>query len=446
MREALFRAAQHGKWAAQEESVAQRQSERITRQVYERSGLPLAPPTRTAGSATRGPASGRTVLWPYPRGSSDIIDRANCADLFLRTSPEFRVVTEYGCDRDALAKADPAESILLFCPYEAVLPRLSVTPDNLLAVDGRPVDAVASELIVGFLMRAGLWPKPTRGVSFTHIPAIDRLRTRLVNGTGIALFKAAQMAHFERHRDDLSDLNATLPDGRIGWDRAEVLAASEEWFARGHTVVYRPFASSRGTAVSFLRPDGRLPRRRAVEEVLDAMEAAMADSYGQADPYPVTLSTFVGPRKLDGLACELRMFVVADPSTATMRAIPGVVCLTRAPFDEPDEPTRQTEDHRDLPLSDPDVLAALGIGSGELELLGLAAVRLWSAAVTAERAATGMALPFAFGSVDFLLTEDGRVAPIEMNGANVAAQACVHPLFFDSFGVAMRAALQDAAC
>jgi hypothetical protein len=439
MREALFRAAQHGKWAAQEESVAQRQSERITRQVYERSALPFATPARTPSAG--GPASGRTVLWPYPRGSSDIIDRANCADLFLRTSPEFRVVTDYGLDRDALAKADPAESILLFCPYEAVLPRLSVTPDNRLAVDGRPVDAVASELIVGFLMRAGLWPKPTRGVDFTHIPAIDRLRTRLVNGTGIALFKAAQMAHFQRQRDVLSDFDVTLPDGRIGWDRAEVVAASEEWFARGHSVVYRPFASSRGTAVSFLRPDGRLPRRHAVEEVLDAMEAAMADSYGQADPYPVTLSTFVAPRKLDGLACELRMFVVADPSTAAMRAIPGVACLTRAPFDES---TPATDDHRDLPLSDPDVLAALGIGSGELELLGRAAVRLWRAAVTAERAATGMALPFAFGSVDFLLTGDGRVAPIEMNGANVAAQACVHPLFLDCFGVAMRSALQDA--
>jgi hypothetical protein len=446
MREALFRAAQHGKWAAQEESVAQRQSERITRQVYERSAQPLAKPP--APARTNGPAQGSTLLWPYPRGASDIIDRANCADLFLRTNSGFRVVTEYGLNRGALAAADPAENIMLFCPFETVLPRLSVTSDNLLAVDGRPVDAVASEMIVGFLMRAGLWPKPARGVDFTHIPAIDRLRTRLVNGTGLALFKAAQMAHFQRHRDDLSGLGMTLPHGRVGWDRAEVLAASEEWFARGYSVVYRPFAASRGTAVSFLRPHGRRPRRRAVEDVLDAMEAAMADAYGHADPYPVTLSTFVASRKLDGLACELRMFVVSDPAATptgtAIRAIPGVVCLTPAPFAEPDEPARSTNGHRDLPLSDPDVLAALGIGAKELELLGQVAVMLWGRAVAAERAATGLALPFAFGSVDFLLTEDGRFAPIEMNGANVAAQSSVHPLFLDCFGVAMRSALEDA--
>jgi hypothetical protein len=435
MHEALVRAAQHGNWMANEESVARRQSERVTRQVYERSALPLAKPPAPAW--TGGSASpGSTLLWPYPRGSADIIDRANCADLFLRTHSRFRVVTEDGLDRGALAAADPAESIVLFCPFDAVLPRLSVTPDNMLAVDGRPVDAVASEMIVGFLMRAGLWPKPARGVDFTHIPAIDRLGTRLVNGTGLALFKAAQMAHFQRHRHDLSGLGTALPHGRTGWDRAEVLAASEEWLARGYAVVYRPFASSRGTAVSFLRPHSG---RSAVEDVLDAMEAAMADTYGHADPYPITLSTFVESRKIDGQVCELRMFVVADPSTEAIRAIPGMVCLTPVPFGE-----RAGSGHRELPLSDPDVLAALGLGAEQLELLGRFAVLLWSRAVTAERAATGMALPFAYGSVDFLITEDGRVAPFEMNGANVAAHSAVHPLFLDAFGVAMRAALEEA--
>jgi hypothetical protein len=142
------------------------------------------------------------------------------------------------------------------------------------------------------------------------------------------------------------------------------------------------------------------------------------------------------------------MFVVSDPAATptgtAIRAIPGVVCLTPAPFAEPDEPARSTNGHRDLPLSDPDVLAALGIGAKELELLGQVAVMLWGRAVAAERAATGLALPFAFGSVDFLLTEDGRFAPIEMNGANVAAQSSVHPLFLDCFGVAMRSALEDA--
>lgn len=459
MREALFRAAQHGTWEAHEESVAQGQSERITRLVYERGALPLpgspVPPKSPAPAPARAGGSappGRTLLWPYPRGASDIIDRANCADLFLRTNPRFRVVTEYGLDRGSLAAVDPAESVMLFCPFDAVLPRLSVTPDNLLAVDGRPVDAVASEMIVGFLMRAGLWPKPTGGTNLTHLPAIDRLRTRLVNGTGLALFKAAQMAHFQRHRRDLSDLGTTLPHGRVGWDRAAVRAASEDWFARGYTVVYRPFAASRGTAVSFLRPHGRRPRRRAVEDVLDAMEAAMAHAYGHADPYPVTLSTFVESRRIDGRVCELRVFVVADPSTAAVRAIPGTVCLTRAPFDDRDDDgdgdghgdgDGSTNGHRDLPLSDPDVLAVLGIGAEELLRLGRAAALLWSRAVAAERAASGLALPFAYGSVDFLVTGDGRFVPFEMNGANVGGHSCVHPLFVDAFGIAMRAALEE---
>ena len=61
-----------------------------------------------------------------------------------------------------------------------------------------------------------------------------------------------------------------------------------------------------------------------------------------------------------------------------------------------------------------------------------------------ERAASTMALPFAFGSVDFLVTGDGRVAPLEMNGANVGAHRAVHPLFHEAFGVAMRAALEAA--
>ncbi|MGA4992058.1 hypothetical protein [Nonomuraea bangladeshensis] len=457
MREALFRAAQHSSWVANEESVAQRQSERTTRQIYERSALPLPKPATqgwTGGSAS----PGVTLLWPYPRGSSDVIDRANCADLFLRAHPRFRIVTEYGLDRGALAETDPAENILLFCPFDAVLPRLSITADSLLTVDDRPVHAVASEMIMGYLMRAGLWPKPARGADFAHLPAIDRLRTGLVNGTGLALFKAAQMALFQRRRDSLSGLGVTMPQGRVAWDRAEAVAASEAWFAQGHGVVYRPFASSRGTAVSFLGPRGSQPRRRAVEEVLDAMEATMADTYGRADPYPITLSTFVESRKIDGRVCDLRMFVVADPQASALRAIPGAVGLAQIPFGERDELGTATcltnlnappdaeavPIPRELPLSDPDVLAVLGIGEKELELLGRVAVLLWSRAVTAERVTTGMALPFAYGSVDFLITETGRIAPIEMNGANVGSHTSVHPLFLDSFGLAMRAALEEA--
>jgi len=176
----------------------------------------------------------------------------------------------------------------------------------------------------------------------------------------------------------------------------------------------------------------------------------MADSYGRADPYPVTLSTFVESRRIDGHACELRIFVVADPATAAIRAIPGMVCLTRPPFGEragvgaglsASVNSVAVSGHRELPLSDPDVLSALGLSVDKLERLGRFAVLLWSRAIIAERAVTTMALPFAFGSVDFLVTDDGGVTPLEMNGANVGAQRAVHPLFLEAFGRAMRAAL-----
>jgi hypothetical protein len=151
------------------------------------------------------------------------------------------------------------------------------------------------------------------------------------------------------------------------------------------------------------------------------------------------------------------VFVVADPEAEAIRAIPGMVGLAQVPFGDRDEldtamcstnlnapaDEETVPGPRELPLSDPEVLSALGIGEKELEQLGRVAVTLWSRAVATERAATGIALPFAYGSVDFLVTEAGRIAPIEMNGANVGSHTSVHPLFLDSFGLAMRAALEE---
>jgi hypothetical protein len=42
----------------------------------------------------------------------------------------------------------------------------------------------------------------------------------------------------------------------------------------------------------------------------------------------------VESRKIDGRACELRMFVIADPSANAIRAIPGMVCPKQVPFGE----------------------------------------------------------------------------------------------------------------
>src|SRR5690242_4427109 len=112
---ALARVAAPARPVVSAESVAQYQSERITRRVYDRSALPFPKPPVPARPATRR----GTVLWPYPRGSADTIDRARCADLFLRAHPRFRMVTEDDLGR---AAAEPDQSMVLFCPFDAVLP------------------------------------------------------------------------------------------------------------------------------------------------------------------------------------------------------------------------------------------------------------------------------------------------------------------------------------
>src|SRR4051794_35710482 len=101
MHEALVRAVGDNGSATQQ-TVAPFQSERVTRRVYEASGCPLPTPSGTAWPGASA-SPGRTVLWPYPRGSADTIDRANCAELFPRAHPGFRVVTEDELNRGGLA-------------------------------------------------------------------------------------------------------------------------------------------------------------------------------------------------------------------------------------------------------------------------------------------------------------------------------------------------------
>src|SRR4051812_48984146 len=118
MHEGLARAVRDNGPATQP-TVAHFQSERVTRHIYETSGCPLPTPSRTAWPGASA-SPGRTLLWPYPRGSADTIDRANCAELFLRAHPGFRVVTEHELAGGALAAAAPSEDLILFCPFEAV--------------------------------------------------------------------------------------------------------------------------------------------------------------------------------------------------------------------------------------------------------------------------------------------------------------------------------------
>lgn len=450
MREALFRAAQLGAWLAIEESIGQRQSETITRHVFERSAYPCR--LAAVDALTGRPA---TIVWPYPRGSPDVIDRANCADQFLRMNPHFRVLTEYTLGDQRIALNNFSEDLLVFCPFDVAVPLMDHNAQGQLCLCNRPVTAVTSEMMVGYLARAGKAAHPVQQKSYACTPTIARIGTKFVNGTGITLFKAAQMALFDRHRQELSRLGVTSPGYRVVWNRQEAQAACGSWFAQDQTVVFRPFAASQGTGVSFVGPRGTSTRERAVDEVIDRMQNAMADKYGFSLPYPITLSTFVESKKIDGRINDLRIFVVADNNNHCLRAIPGMVRLAQVAFKDRDEvdigscatnlnapaDPDAMSGPRQIALTSQDVLAKLGLCGDDVVRMGKVATLLWGTAIEEEHTATGSALPFAYGSVDFVLTCDGLAVPIEMNGANVGSHASVHPTFLDAFGAGMCAAL-----
>ncbi|GAA2680213.1 hypothetical protein [Streptomyces lunalinharesii] len=452
MRESLFRAAQQGEWHTTEERVGQRQSPRRTREVWEGSWQRLEP-LQPSGP----PPDGAVVAWLYPRRTAAIIDRANCADRFLRADPQYRVVTEHFLDGDESPLSNREEKLLLFCPFDAAMDRLTCTEQGQLAVHGRRIDVVASEMTVGYLARAGHTPHPARPQEGTLAPRLDGFRTRFVNGTGITLLKAAQLALGAREHEALSRLGVAVPDFALAWTREEIREAVLPWLADRQGVVLRPFAASRGAGVTFLGPNDVLPRAQAIDRAVDELEHSVLRAYGQTAPYPVTVSPFVESMKLDGRVCDLRMFVTADPETSGLRALPGMVRTASQPFSIRGEfdaamcssSFSGTADHQaraglqSLPLTAPHVQAALRLTGEDLVRLGQAASLLWAAAVADARQRSDGPVPFAYGSVDFLLTDDGRAWPIEMNGANVGAHSCVHPLFVDAFPIAMCAALKD---
>ncbi|REF00898.1 hypothetical protein [Thermomonospora umbrina] len=461
MREALFRAAQRGSWAgSDEELVGGRQSEALTRRVWGRSWRPVPGPVRR-----RCPVPGGVVVWPYPRGSSATVDRANCADLFVRSRPGCRVMTEETFRDDKLDGAADGDRVVLFCPWDVLVPRMRCRDGGRLLVDDRPVAAVAGEAMAGVLARAGvLGCGARRGARALRVPGIDGGDTRFVNGTGIVLVKAAQPVLFEGARADLAELGAAPTPFRVAWDRGEVLAAADAFFGRGDGVVLRPAVSSHGAGVMFAGPDGPGGGRPAVEAALEAMRAAVP---AQADPFPVTVSTFVESRKVDGRVCDVRMFVVGgpaappdtpDPCAPTagaggrggwgLRSLPGPVRPAAAPFADRDRLDAATcltcagPGEGRMALTDPGVRGELGLDEAAVERLGRAATLLWARALAEQRALTGARPPFAYGSVDFLIDVDGRAVPVAMNGAGAGGHAGVHPLFGDAFAHGMSAALR----
>lgn len=440
MREALFRAAQQGGYFTDEDTVGRFQDAGLTERVLTGSLMPVPP-------AKADPPDGAAlIVWPYPRGTMHIIDRANCADHFLRANPGFQLLTESTMDGSW-----PAGPVLLFTPFDTILPRLRRDGAGHLTLSGRRVTALVNELSLAHLVRHGVLAADSVSAG-GYRPIVPPPRTHLINGTQLTLFKARQLRHVADLADRLAPLGvAPLPYASSA-SRAEAVAAVVALGASGNAVVVRPFGASQGTGVAVIARDADAG---AVETELSRVDGAITGKYGAAGAYPVTITPFVESRKIDGAVSDVRMFVVYDADAGGLRALPGMVRRAARPF-HPDRLTTTSAltnfsgtvsdgdlpGPRVLPTTRADVLDQLGLSPDALVDLGRAASILWACAVQSEAAERDAPVPFSYGSVDFLIRQsDGRAVPIEMNGANVGEHPTVAVHRLDLFAEATTAAL-----
>lgn len=450
MREALFRAAQQGAYFTDEETVGRWQDDRLTDRVL--TGSFVALPTAVVAAMPGNPF----IVWPYPRGTVHIIDRANCADHFLRTNPDYQLVTEAGMGHPARVPAGP---VLLFAPFDAIMPAIRLDREGYLVFAGRRVSVLVNELSLAHLVRHGALARIARPPVAGYDPIVAPPRTHLVNGTQITLFKARQMRHVADLAEQLAPLGVDTLPYVSSPDRADAIEAVVTLSGPRGGVVVRPFGASQGTGVSVVGPlSGHTAAREAAAAALERLEAAVASKYGAAGAYPVTITPFVESRKIRGSLTDLRMFVVHDPRGG-LRAVPGMVRRAQTPFRRDQPLTAATAltkvsgglgglgndvAPRVYPATRAGVLRQLGLSPDALVRLGLAASTIWVAAIEAEQAARGTPVPFCYGSVDFLVrADDGRAVPIEMNGANVGEHPSVAVRRLELFAEATTATLAD---
>lgn len=451
MREALFRVAQTGGFYRLEDTVGRYQDPALTGQVHARSfrSLDLDPPPPAAGP--------RLIVWPHPVGTSDLIDRANCADTWLRNEPEFDLLTSQRlADEPEAARDSAGRDTLLFADFDTVLAGIGLDEDEwrrgIIRWHGRPVTALLDELTLGHILRRhGRGPDLLR--HFAERPAADR--TRVLNGTTIALYKAAQHAHMANLAGPLAELGVRPVPYSAAHGRDEAVNAMCRLLAEYDGVVVRPFAASQGAGVSFLRDPGR-GRADACAALLTRLEESVRAEYRADGGYPVTLTPWYPTRRILGRVTDLRMFVVYDSLTGGVHALPGVVRCARTPLSPGDALTsgnactslgtppdeRALDERRMYPATSPETLELLGITPQTLIDLGQAATLMWSQAV---KGASG----FAYGSVDFGLLDTsantgastgagaggGRAEAVAfgMKGNNVGMHPSVHPRYLSRF-------------
>lgn len=450
MREALFRVAQTGGFYRLEDTVGRYQNPELTYLVYERSFRPLNLDTPAGGA---GPS---LIVWPHPAGTSDLVDRANCADAFLRNEPEFDLLTSQRlADEPHAWKATADRDTLLFADFDTVLAGIGFHEDEwrhgILRWHGRQITALLNELTLGHILRRhGYGPQMLR--RFAEQPAAGR--TRVLNGTTIALSKTAQHAHMAAHAEALAELGVRAGQYAAADSRDDAVEAMCHLLAEHEAVVVRPFAASQGTGVSFLRDPGQ-GRADACVALLTRMEESVRAKYRSEGGYPVTLTPWYSTRRILGRVTDLRVFVVRDPLTGGLHALPGVLRCAQKPLasgdalDSGNACTNLNTPPDDAALNAPrmypstseETLKLLGVTRQTLIDLGRAATLLWSEAL---RGASG----FAYGSVDFGLLESssGRAEAVafEMNGNNVGMHPSVHPRYLGRFADATSEGLRPS--
>jgi hypothetical protein len=454
VREALFRAAQRGAYFPSEEPVGQYQDRGLSTRCYNGSFTPLDMPHQDRSS---GPA---LIVWPYPAGTADCIDRANCADIFVRGNHEYRIVTELGLESGTFGDlTHNTDNLLVFVSFEALLPELAINDVGELQFRGRRCDAMMSELIIGYLQRSGLLKLDPHLLSDPASQSYHPVVTSaVVNGSSYAVHKGLQLAHFAQHGAGRPGLDS-VPYAIAADPQQLAEAITELDHVRG--MVVRPFSASQGTGIAFVaaREIATTDPVVLAARVAKQTSAAIAHKYGGGCPFPATVTPFVESITLEGCVTDLRVFVVYDKAAGGLRAVPGMVRRAQVPLDSretldsscamtnlnaPPAPDA-TPGERIFALADPQTLARLGLRDTDLVRLCRDATAMWASAFQEERLlfAGQTRRQFAYGSVDFLVRPDGTAMPVEMNGANVGSHPTVHPDYLDAFGDAAAGVLEN---
>ena len=457
MRDSLFRAAQQGNYFPMEEPVAQLQDRALTEQMFDTSLYEVE-----CKPALLPKDEEQMILWPYPKGTGDCIDRANCTDDFLRSNPDFQVVTELGLANQPSLSAIH-DDLVVFAPFEVIVPELEIDDDGYLVFRGKRGHAMLNELSLGYLYRRGIvnLESSTNEGGESELTVSPGILTHFINGTRLGLSKALQMDHFQRLSTELKELGVRAINHQVVYSEEQLLAAAASMLKAGLDIVIRPFSASQGTGVSFLSASSfETSFESDMQAVLQGIRAQVQKKYGAEIYYPLTLSPFVESTKIRDCVTDIRIFVIYDPKAGGLRSLPAMVRVAQVPLRNrmkidpacaatnlniPQAPDA-VPGSRVLPVANDEVLKQIGIDRERLMALGKSATLLWGKALEIEKAESGSGddLQFSYGSVDFVIADEDKAAvPIEMNGNNVGSHPAVHPKFLSSFGEATTSSLKN---